>query len=686
MVKRMMPATHCARGNFGAKNDMETGFSKRGQAQGSAKECGQTECGLPGVAAGAGGGDMQEILAENARRREAEHRAERFDPATGVGASGAARRVWRRNPFTGIREFIPRSMADDPATSAARTAVERERVRCRHDFDFWAWRCARIKHKTRPEIVPFVLNRGQRRVAEALEADRAAGRPMRLIVLKARQWGCSTVVEMYMAWVQCCLARNWHSLLCSQVQSVSQAIRDMLTVLLDNYPPEMWEGDGDTPRLRAFQGQQTIREIEGRSCHLTLATSESVNSVRGSDYAMAHLTEVAFWKDTPTSRPLDFIRSIYGSVARTPLTLIVMESTANGAGSFFHREWLRSAAGKSDKHAVFVPWYEIDIYREEVTDAAALWQSIDGYERALWSEHGLTLERIAWYHAKRAEMADHAAFMAEYPTTAEEAFAMSGNMVFAPAHIEAMRAGCSDAPLTGEVCGETPTGHGALRAVRFTPDPTGALKIWRLPEAGHRYVAAVDVGGRTLKADWSVIAVLSLGPRPEVVAQWRGHTDHDLLVWKAASIATYYNSAILAFESNSLEHAGAGMAPDQGAYFLDQLADVYPNLYYRQSAGEDTGRRPGFHTNRATKQMIITGLIAAVRDGTYTERDAGLLDELASYRLQPNGVYEAADRCHDDILMTRAIALYVASRPGNAQADADLERYLSSALAPGFAL
>lgn len=630
--------------------------------------------------------DIGDVLAENRRRLEAERLAGRFDPGRGVGSSGADRRVWRRNPFTGADEFIPRSMDDDPDTARAATAVERERVRCRHDFEFWAWRCARIKHKTRPEIVPFVLNRGQRRVVEALEADRAAGRPMRLIILKARQWGCSTVVEMYMAWIQCCLARNWHSLLCSQVQSVSQAIRDMLSTLLDNYPAEMWQGDGDTPRLRAFQGQQTMREIEGRSCHLTLATSESVNSVRGSDYAMAHLTEVAFWKDTPSSRPLDFIRSVYGSVARTPLTLIVMESTANGAGSFFHREWLRSAAGKSDKHAVFVPWYEIGIYREEVTDTAALWKSLDAYERRLWTDHGLTLERIAWYRAKRAEMADHAAFMAEYPTTAEEAFAMSGNMVFAPAHIERMRATCAAEPVIGEISGLAPLGRAALRGVRFAADPAGGLKLWRRPEAGRRYVVAVDVGGRTLKADWSVIAVLSLGERPEVVAQWRGHTDHDLLVWKAAAIATYYNSAVLAFESNSLEHAGAGMAPDQGAYFLDQLADVYPNLYYRQSAGEDAGRRPGFHTNRATKQMIITGLIAAVRDGSYIERDPGLLDELAAYRLQPNGVYEAADRCHDDMLMTRAIALYVASRPGSAAADSDLMGYLSSEGAGRFAL
>ncbi|MDE7120234.1 MAG: hypothetical protein K2O10_06450, partial [Muribaculaceae bacterium] len=377
-----------------------------------------------------------------------------------------------------------------------------------------------------------------------------------------------------------------------------------------------------------------------------------------------------------------FVRSVCGSVARSPLTLVVMESTANGAGSFFHREWLRAVGGKSDKRAVFVPWYEIEIYREEVADPRALWDSLDAYERWLWSDLGLSLERIAWYHAKRAEMADHAAFMAEYPTTAQEAFARSGNMVFAPEHIEALRGGCREPLTVGEVQGEALHGAAAMEGVRFVADSAGLLHVWERPVVGSGYVVAVDVGGRTARADWSVIAVVRLAgdaaDRPEVVAQWRGHIDHDLLVWKAAAVARWYNTALLAFESNSLEHAPAGMAPDQGAYFLNELADWYPNLYYRQSAGEDRGRRPGFHTNRATKQMIVTELIAAVRDGSYIERDPGALDEMAAYRLEPGGVYAAADNCHDDILMTRAIALHVARQPACVSADSSLDDYLRS--------
>ena len=93
------------------------------------------------------------------------------------------------------------------------------------------------------------------------------------------------------------------------------------------------------------------------------------------DIAMAHLTEVAFWRNTPSKSPDSLIRAVCGSIAMVPDSVIVLESTANGVGNYFHTEWLRSKAGLSDKEAVFVPWYEIEIYRLPVDEAeiATLW-------------------------------------------------------------------------------------------------------------------------------------------------------------------------------------------------------------------------------------------------------------------------------------------------------------------------
>lgn len=619
---------------------------------------------------------VEEMVAENRRRREELSRRELYDPIHGIGGIGDRVEV-QPELWTDGREFVPREMTLDRDYPLVATRTDWVRLRCRYDFEYWAVMCVKIKDKQSDRMIPFRLNRPQRRVAALLENDRRYGRPMRMIMLKARQWGGSTLVQIYMAWIQCVLRENWHSLICSQVGAISAAIKGIYSSLLSSYPEGYWEGDAK-PGFKPYQGQKLINEIAGRNCRVTLGSSESQNSVRGCDYAMAHLTEVAFWKDTPSSSPTDFIRAIAGAIAREPMTLVVLESTANGVGNFFHTEWLRSERGESDKRAVFVPWCEIAIYSVEVDDPARLIGEMDPYETGLW-ERGLTLEQIAWYHGKRREYADHASMMAEYPTTPEEAFTNSSRNVFAPEGVDRLRKGCCVAALRGDVvaAGGKVTGPGALSGVTFRESSNGEMKVWQMPREGVGYVVAVDVGGRSANADWSVVAVMTADSEcPEVVAQWRGHLDHDLLTWKAAAIARLYNTALLVFESNTLETEAEGESPDQGTYILSTLVEHYPNIYYRVSADGSGAPRAGFHTNRATKQMIITELIAAVRDGGYIERDAEACDELSVYERRANGSYGARSGRHDDILMTRAIGLHVARSPLAADpGDDDLRSY-----------
>jgi len=603
---------------------------------------------------------IDEIIAENERRKAAE--------AAGELQNGGGEQFGKQMEWRGEAE-------------GGEMSVEAQRERCRRDFAYWAETCVRIKDKLSGRMVPFRLNRPQRRVAAIFERERLAGRPIRVIMLKARQWGGSTLVQMYMAWIQCTQTENWHSLICAQVGKTAATIRGMYDGMLRTYPEELWEGD-EPPKLLRYQGQELIREIAGRRCRITLGSSERQDAVRGADYAMAHLSEVAFWKDSPKSSPADFIRAICGAIALTPLSLVVLESTANGVGNYFHTEWLRSERGESDKLTVFVPWHEIEIYQEPVDDAEVLWNSMDAYERDLW-ERGLTLERISWYHHKRKEYASHARMMAEYPTTPQEAFANTGSNVFAAEAVERMRQACREPLAVGEVlaAGGALTGPNALKGLMFVADSTGGLKVWEHPSPHEAYVTAVDVGGRSATADWSVIAVMGSQP-PRVVAQWRGHTDHDLLTWKAAALARHYNNALLVFESNTLESSGpgAGEVEDQGAYMLHELYEHYPNLYWRQSPEGGTPK-PGFHTNRSTKQMIITELVGAVRDCTYAERDAGACDELAVYQRRQNGSYGARQGYHDDMLMTRAIALHAMCEQVGVHTsvftDSDLAEYLA---------
>lgn len=544
------------------------------------------------------------------------------------------------------------------------------RVRIRYDFEFWAFSFVRIKDKLGAEDIPFRLNRPQRRILGMLEDMRTAGKPIRLILLKARQWGGSTLVQIYMAWIQLVHCRNWNSVICAHLKESAANIKGMYSKLLANYPD--WLLGGEKPKFKPFERMANTSVIAGRECRVTIGSAESQESVRGIDAAMAHLSEVAFWRNSRMKSPEQVMRSICGSIMLLPCSMVVMESTANGTGSYFHQECERAKRGESDKQFAFVPWFEIEMYTLPIDDHDSFIGSLTDYERMLW-HRGATLEAIAWYRQKRKEYARHADMMAEYPSDDIEAFCYSGERVFDPTLVEKLRRCCCPPRFEGDIHGKEPTGKQSLQEIELETRPEGPLKIWEYPakecEMRDRYLAVVDIGGRSDSSDYSVIAVfdrywmLDGGPA-EVVAQWRGHIDHDLLAWKSAQIAAYYQNALLVIESNTLETEHDDS--EHSAYILDTLSRYYNNLYARQSPPDSIGQKPpsrwGFHMNRATKALVIDAQKNALREGSYIEHDTQACYEHDVYERKPNGSYGAMEGHHDDILITRCIGNYICSR------------------------
>lgn len=566
-----------------------------------------------------------------------------YDPLTGAGCGG-------RRTFEGGLWLPEALVADKRWQRKKATKAERHRLRCQYDFEYWAYTSVKIIDKLTKRRVAFKLNRGQRKVAGVLERQRAEGRPLRLIVLKSRQWGCSTLVQIYMAWLQLQVCENWHSYICAHVKNTAAMIKVMYENLLADYPDELEPPGEKRMRFGPVKGSANTYQIETRGCQVTIGSSEAPEASRGLDLSMAHLSEVAFWRDSRLKTPEDVIASVTSGIAAAPLTLVVMESTANGVGNYFHREWERAVAGESDLEPVFVAWHENDDCRLPFRGSAeAFAKSFNDYDRRLWKE-GLDLEQIAWHRHRRTSAQSLEMVMAEFPTWPVEAFSATGAGVFSAEQVERLRRGCV--------------------APRKEADGT---EVWAEPVTGARYVASVDVGGRSANADWSVVAVLRAGERPEVVAQWRGHIDHDLLIKQAVKLARRYNRAELVVESNTLE--SAGYAGEAGAVLMRLEESGYEPLYRRVSGGT---LHTGFHTNVRTKAAAIAGLVEAVREGYFVERSQGAVDEFATYRREPNGAYSARRGCHDDMLMTRAIALAViAADPSPDQADLSLPHRLS---------
>lgn len=666
---------------------------------------------------------IENILSENDRRNEAMYAP--FDPVTGEGSIGERVKIsisdfaipvqWlpvemMAIPFvvklamTGsIDKFLSDVLHVEPNDADHDKVSEKLiRLRYRFDFPFWAATLVWIHNKDAGNDVLFRLRYPQRILVSRFEEKRKAGLPIRLILLKARQWGGSTTTQLYMAWLQFLQKRGLNSLIIAHQGTASDEIKDMFDTMIKAYPIELLHEMGEfydknEPKMIGVGKSGSTSRVPQRNCKIKIGTAERPDGCRGGAYSLVHLSEVGVWKKTDGRSPEDIVRSACSGILLRPLTMIVMESTANGTGNFFHSEYKAAADPDtpSQYDALFISWFQIEQYSlsfesaEKLKDFACwLYENKENDNvltnreesgRYLWWlwEKGARLEAINWYIKERSGKNSHAVMASEYPTDDIEAFVHSGTMVFDKYQVEEFDKACRSPRFIGEVYAKGDEGEMALENLRFKEDTQGNLWIWAKPEDDDeveitdRYLTIVDIGGRSDKADWSVILVIDRmnmieGERPAVVAQWYGHCDIDRLAWKSAQVAAYYNNSLLVIESNTLEtHDRERQVEggDQSQYVLNQVSHIYPNLYARRQSEDEIRqgipRKYGFHTNIATKPMIISTLVKAVRDHIYTERDRRCLDEYLVYERKQNGSYGAIIGHHDDLLMTRAIGLHI---------------------------
>ena len=487
-----------------------------------------------------------------------------------------------------------------------------------------------------------------------------------------------------------------NSLIIAHQHSGTDEIKDMFDRMIASYPIEMLYELGESyknnePKMTRVGNSGSIFRIPQRNCKIKLGTAEKPDSCRGGDYNLVHISEVGVWKKTDNKTPEDIVRSACSGILLQPYTMIVYESTANGTGNFFEREYKAAKNGQSQFDAMFVAWYDIPQYEQPIEDIEAFAEHLyknrknenvnsareesGKYLWWLW-EKGANLEGINWYIQERSKYNDHAQMASEYPSDDIEAFAHSGTRVFDRYQVEAMRATCCPPRHIGDVIAEEDSGKKAFSNLHFTSDSQGQLWVWQLPETfddevvTNRYLTVVDIGGRSDKADYSVISVFDRywmieGGKPSLVAQWYGHIDMDILAWKSVQIAKFYNDSLLVIESNTLEtHDRERIVDgDQSHFILNQIRDVYDNLYARKQSEDEirqgVPKKYGFHTNISTKPMIISTLVKVVRDNLYTERDERCLNEFLQYERKQNGAFGAIIGEHDDLLMTRAIGLHI---------------------------
>lgn len=672
---------------------------------------------------------IKALVEENRKRREKIFGE--YDPLTGVGCYGFKDRVkvcidgffipemWIPKECLNnilmqsiishgcsIRQFIEEYWQREYTKQLADLVTfEICKVRFREDPEFAMYLTDKIVDKKTGELVPFRLNYPQRKLLALMEDLRHKGDPIFIVILKARQWGGSTLSQMYIKWMQDFRHPNgWNAIILSHIKAASKKIKAMYRMAVENQSGWTLGNMGTKLELSPFENSTDDFIVTNgmdaiRTSTLSIASFENYDNVRGSNFHCAHYSEVAYWKKTPEHDPEAVISSISGGILHQPDNIEIFESTGRGASGFFYDKCQSAMNDPNDAYKfLFIPFFDIENDMMEVDDEEefAKWlldnkdksAMPDGFREEgkffwrIW-KLGATFEAINWYRYTRNKYKAHSYFATEAPIDEVEAFRNSGNLIFNPYSIDDLKEEYQRKPLYYADI------HLPARHVRgkqiineskivIKDDGIGEMKIWQLPNNNilkikNRYVVAVDIGGKSQQSDYTVMTVLDckgLVPGthgiPQVVARWRSHCRHDILAWKAAALAHYYDDALLIIESNTADRERDNNTEgDHFGTIIEEIADHYVNLYQRSTGPEAVQDKItmkfGFQTNKLTKGWLIDNLVAFVDDKLWDEPDEDMYRELRIYERRDDGTMGniAGKDNHDDVLMSTAIALWV---------------------------
>lgn len=496
--------------------------------------------------------------------------------------------------------------------------------------------CLKIKTKS-GTVVPFRLNDAQRKLYAVAKRQQDAGKPVRLIILKARQLGFSTLTEG-LIFHACATRRNTNALIVAHREDATANLFRMSKLFYDELPAPV------KPMLRASNAQELVfenpsklrseREARpGLRSRIRCATAGGRGIGRSDTLQCVHLSEYAFWPDGADGKA-STLAGILQAVPSLPGTMVVIESTANGFEDFKER-WDAAVAGENDFEPVFFAWFENPDYSMPVVPGTE-WTP---EERDLKAAYRLTDEQLQW---RRWCIANNCGgsldmFRQEYPASPGEAFLHSGTGVFDNEQI-VLR--LERLP--------SPAGRGEFTDGEWTESEMGPVTLYELPEEGVPYVLGGDTAGEG--SDYFTAIVID-NVTGRIVAKLRQKYSEPKYVRQIYALGRLYNDALVAIETNF------------STYPVMKLQEMeYPNQYSRER--EDTYTRQmkrsyGFRTDRQSRPRAIANLVEVFSSHPEWFTDRELLEEMLTFCYNEDHRPEALAGKHDDLVMGAAITYAV---------------------------
>ena len=554
----------------------------------------------------------------------------------------------------------------------------------------------------------LILKPAQKRLMDTVEQLERQGKPVRIIVLKARQEGISTAISGFI-FARCATRENRAAMLVAHKAEATANLYNMHKRFYDRLPTLLRPMRAASNAIEIVfanpskNPEDRAREPGLRS-RIRCATAGGEGVGRSDTLQYVHISEYAFWPDGVNAKK-DALLGILQAVPALPGTAVFIESTPNGFDDF-HKLWTDAVAGRNDFVPLFIPWSEEPGYRRPV-DPGTVWTE---EERALMERHGLDPEQMAWRRWCIANNCggDLNRFHQEYPLTPEEAFIASGDCWFDTEVLtkrlgeletgradvgigpyeagngrdggQAMlvptaRAGDADcrvaAPLarTGSEGGASggrriaaPTKgrftyrkvwsadlqSAVLADIAWVEDPRGPVTIWREPEELVPYVLGGDTAGEG--SDFFSAYVIDNTSAGMCARIWM-QRDEAGYTEQVYCLGLHYNKALVGLEVNFSTYPTATLT-----------AMGYPKLYVRQAEDSYTHeirKAFGFRTDPVTRPALVSELRAAVHAHPEMIADADLIREMLVFVKDAHGRPAAMTGEHDDLVMGYGITLKI---------------------------
>lgn len=495
------------------------------------------------------------------------------------------------------------------------------------------------------QLIPFHLNPPQERLYNAIKAQADAGKPARIIILKARQMGFSTLTEGIFFW-KCATGKNRTAMIVAHTDDATSSVFRMSRTFLENLPKALRPMTSATNAYEIeFNAPAKSKVKNGLGSRIRCATAGGQGIGRGDTLtAGAHLSEFAFW---PGDKG-DALLGIMQAVPNEAGTLVVIESTANGFDEF-KEKWDQAVEAEREGRDGFTPiffaWWEMPEYRMAVPPGFELTDE----EREIKERYGLDDEQLAWRRWCIAVACGGSLmkFRQEYPACPDEAFIASGVCVFNQEDIVKRREAVRKlTPKVGYF--DYDYDEKKITNIRFVEDKNGCVKIYKDPEERAPYVIGGDTAGTG--SDYFIGQVLD-NRTGEQVCVLRHQKDETYYTRQMYCLGTYYNTALVGIEVN------------YSSYPQKELQRLgYPRFYVRQrveSYTESYTDSYGFKTTSVTRPLIIDNLKAVVRESIELINDFETLGEMLTFVYNDNWRPEAMQGEHDDLVMALAIAHFI---------------------------